>query len=82
MSRVETNRSSFHDLWGARPFQPFAINFENGDRLILEHPENVAFDFRENGRDAFIILTNKVRYFSSFSTITSLAILDTAEIAA
>ena len=82
MSRSETNRSLFHDLWGNRPFRAFAINFENGDRVVVEHPENVAFDFRKNGQDDFVLRNDKLRYFATFSAITSLAILDEAEVAA
>ena len=82
MSRVETNRTQLQVLWGKRPFEPFAIDLENGDRAVVEHPENLAFDPNENGRDGFVLLSAKIRYFSSFSAVTSLAILDDAEVAA
>ena len=82
MSRVENNRVQLQVLWGNRPFEPFAINLENGDRAVVEHPENLAFDPTENGRDGFVLLSAKSRYFSSFAAVTSLAILDDAEVAA
>lgn len=31
-------------LQNQRPFHPFALLMENGDRVIVEHPENLAFD--------------------------------------
>ena len=82
MNRVETNRAQMKHLYNCRPFQNFAINLENGDRVVVEHPENLAFDPNDGGRDGFILLTAQIRYYSTFSSITSLAVLDDAKIAA
>ena len=54
---------------------------ENGDRIIVEHPENIAFDPRTNGRDDFYLISERVRYWSGFSAITSIAVLDRGELA-
>ena len=82
MSRVETIRARMKHLYNDRPFRTFAINLENGDRVIVEHPENLAFDPTAGGRDGFILLTAQIRYYSTFSSITSLAVLDDAAVAA
>ena len=36
-------------LLRAVPFRPFVICLENGDRILIEHPENIAFDPGTNG---------------------------------
>jgi hypothetical protein len=44
MPRVEVIRSEVQRLLRAVPFHRFALNMENGDRVVIEHPENIAFD--------------------------------------
>jgi hypothetical protein len=44
MPRTEVIRSEVQRLIRAVPFRPFALNLENGDRALITHPENIAFD--------------------------------------
>jgi hypothetical protein len=57
---------------------------ENGDRVIIEHPENIAFDPTEPegtaGSEDFYVISNKLRLFSTFSAVTNVALLDRGEI--
>lgn len=40
--RTEVRRSQILRLLERRPFMPFELNIENGDRIVVEHPENLA----------------------------------------
>jgi hypothetical protein len=40
MPRLESLRNEIHRLIRAAPFRSSAITLENGDRAIIEHPEN------------------------------------------
>ena len=37
-------RAEVQRLFRQVPFRPFVLNLENGDRITIEHPENIAFD--------------------------------------
>jgi len=56
---------------------------ENGDRIIIEHPENIAFDPAakpgKNGAEEFYVISKKLRLFSTFNAVTSVAVLDRGE---
>jgi hypothetical protein len=82
MPRVEAIRSEIKRLIKASPFQQFAIRLENGDQVLIEHPENIAFDPGSNGdpgSDEFYVLSRRIRLFSSFSAVTSVALVDRGE---
>ncbi len=80
MHRVQTIRIEVQRLLRAAPFRPFALSLENGDRVIIEHPENIAFDPTANGdgpgSGEFYVLTKSLRVFSTFSAVTSVALVD------
>ena len=80
MSRLATIREVIVDNYSRRPFRPFAVNFENGDRVIVEHPENIAFHVTQPNRDYIFILSEKLRYSGPMSAITTVAELDTGEL--
>ena len=80
MPRTEAHRLSVRQLVQQRPFQPFALNMENGDRIIVEHPENIAFDVRDNGRDSLSVISERLQYLSTFSAVTSVALIDKGEL--
>lgn len=82
MIRTDYHREQVQQLVRKTPYEAFALNMENGDRIIVEHPENIAFDPRPNGRDDFYVISEKIRYWSGFSAVTSIAILDRGELAA
>jgi len=67
-------------MLAAVPFRPFAISLENGDRVIAEHPENIAFDPTVNGDNAgsahFSVIGNNLFVLSTFDAITSVTQVD------
>ena len=80
--RTEVIQTAIRDLLRQVPFQPFALNMENGDRIVIEHPENIAFDPGDNGaprRSNFSVISQHVVFFSSFDAVTSVALLDTGK---
>lgn len=48
MTRVETMRNEILCLCEKRPFSPFEIKIENGDRVVIEHPENILLGPRDS----------------------------------
>jgi hypothetical protein len=84
MTRVDTIRSEIHHLVRTTPFRPFALNLENGDRALIVHPENIAFDpgAKEStkGWDELYVIANGVRVFSSFGAVTSVGLVDSGEL--
>lgn len=81
--RVEIIKAEVQRLLRQVPFRQFALNLENGDRVIIEHPENIAFDpvgKNGSGRSTeFHVISSDLRYVSTFEAVTSVATLDTAE---
>ena len=41
MMRSKTMRNELIRMLRQQPYQPVEINIENGDRLVVEHPENI-----------------------------------------
>ena len=80
MPRVNAVRAEVQRLIHSVPFHPFALALENGDRVIIEHPENIAFDpGPSNGAaasDDFYVISGHLRLFSTFAAVTSVALLD------
>lgn len=74
--RTAMIRPEIQRLLGSRPFRPFALLLENGDRVIIEHPENIAFDPTTTGSSDFYVITGKLRMFSTFEAVTSVTLLD------
>lgn len=55
---------------------------ENGDRIVIEHPENIAFDPRLNGSPGsnnFYVISERLRVFGTFEAVTSVALIDTGD---
>lgn len=44
MTRVESIRGQINTLVKATPFRPFVLILESGQQVIIEHPENIAFN--------------------------------------
>lgn len=80
MTRVEIIRSEVRRLIKAAPFRPFDLSMENGDRIVIEHPENIAFDpgstNGKTGSEEFYVISSQLRVFSNFGAVTSVAVLD------
>jgi hypothetical protein len=73
-TRTATIRSRIQDLLRQHPFRPFMINMENGDRISVEHPENIAF-YPGNGNSAggsndFYAITSGLWYYGTFDAVT------------
>lgn len=74
--RTKLVRPEVQRLLGQRPFRPFALLLENGDRVIIEHPENIAFDPTAEGPADFYVISGRLRLFSTFEAVTSVTLVD------
>jgi len=77
--RTEVVRGQIQELLRTVPFRPFVIVLESGDRLPIGHPKNIAFDPGSNGvkpSEDFYVLTGRLRMFSTFDAVASVALLD------
>jgi len=70
-------RTEVQRLLNQRPFRPFVLLMENGDRVVIEHPENIAFDPVAEGVGDFYVITGPLRLFSTFEAVTSVTLRDT-----
>jgi hypothetical protein len=54
-----------------------AAPLESGDRVMIEHPENIAFDpeTREGDGELYVI-SGKLRLFSTFGAVSSVPLAD------
>ena len=80
--RTQTVRGEVQRLIHQRPFKPFVLNLENGDRIPIGHPENIAFDPGENGSsgsDDFYVVSGRVRIHSVFEAVTSVGSAESVE---
>ena len=73
--KTELVRSEVQRLIRQSPFRPFAITLLGGERAIIEHPENVAFDPRPGSSFDFYILSGSLRLFSTFQDVSSVTML-------
>ena len=72
--RIEETRAELQRFVNQRPFQRFIINLENGDRLTVDHPENMAFDPTESGQTRFYLITGNLSCFGTLESAHSPAI--------
>ena len=77
--RSDEIRTELRRLVNQRPFQRFVINFENGDRPVVEHPENVAFDPSAGGSIRLYLITGNLTLHSTFDAVTSLVLQDSGQ---
>jgi hypothetical protein len=76
--RTEVVRAEVQRLLHQVPFRPFALSMENGDRIVIEHPENIAFDPAADDSRAstdFYVISGRLRVFSTFEVATSVALV-------
>jgi hypothetical protein len=73
---IEHNRAEIIHLVRARPFQNFILQMVGGERIMIEHPENIAFDPTPGGNSKFYVIGGQIRYFGNFEAISSIATLD------
>jgi hypothetical protein len=76
--RSEAKRSEIQRLIRATPFRRFVLILESGDRVLIEHLENIAFnpEAKEPGGDEFYVITGRLRLFSTFGAVASIAMAD------
>lgn len=74
--RSAATRAKIEHFINDTPFRPFVVSLENGQTISIEHPENVAFDPGENGSEDFYVLAKGLHLHSTFSAVTSIALLD------
>ena len=77
--RTEVVRSEVQRLLRQAPFRPFVLTLENGQNITIEHPENIAIDPAANGSAGspeFYVITGRLRMFSTFDAVASVALLD------
>ena len=83
MTRLETMREDVQRLVRAKPFEPFVMTLESGQSVLIEHPENIAFDPTakpdQQRANQFYVVTQQVRLFSHFDMITSITTADRGE---
>ena len=77
--RIEETRAEFLRLVHQQPFQQFVVSLENGDRLVVEHPENIAFDLVKNGHSRFYVITRNLSCGANFDAVTSVVHEDIGE---
>ena len=78
-SRVDPFRVAA--ITAANPLPPVRIHLVGGERAVIEHPENVAFDPRPGSSSDFYVLTGNLRLFSTFAAVSSLAMLSGSQAA-
>jgi hypothetical protein len=82
MPRIESIRSEIQRLIRVVPFRKFVLSMENGERAVIEHPENIAFDPAPNGPDDFYVVTGKLRLVSTFGAVSGIIFADRDDVAA
>jgi len=80
--RLETIRSQVQRLIHIVPFRRFVLTLENGERAVIKHPENIAFDLKTGGADDFYIVTGKLRMVSTFGAVAAVIFADHDDAAA
>lgn len=71
--RTEAVRTEVQRMVRHVPFRAFTIAMEDGTRIRIEHPENIAFDPVNNGSGGsldFTIHSETVRYYGTFDAVT------------
>lgn len=73
--RGEPMRAEVLRLIRERPFRPFVLKMENGDRIPIGHPENIAFDpgdEHNGGSVDFHVVAGRLRAVGTFDAITTI----------
>ena len=78
--RTQVMRAEVHRLLQQVPFRPFVLTLENGETVLIDHPENIAFDpavdNSGNGSADFYVISGGLRLFSTFGAVTSATLAD------
>jgi hypothetical protein len=77
--RAVAVRAEVERLLHQVPYRPFLLALENGERVVIEHPENIAFDPGPTGSPNFYVLSGRLRLYSTFEGVSNVAMLEPAE---
>jgi hypothetical protein len=76
--RGDTIRSDVIRMVRQAPYRPFVLSMENGGRVTVGHPENIAFNPQGESWD-FYVISGRVRLFGTFDAVSSVATADSVE---
>lgn len=76
--RTDAVRDEVTRLVRMVPFRPFVLSMENGDRVTVGHPENIAFDPEGKSAD-FYVISAGIRLFGTFAAVSNVATIDSIE---
>ena len=78
--RTDIIRGEIRRMLKQSPFRAFVLNLENGDKITIEHPENIAFDPGINGTASgsqdFYVISRALRFFGSFEAVSGIVLLE------
>ena len=78
--RTQTVRDEIIANLHRTPFEPFVIGLESGERVAVEHPENVAYnptaDVESKPGRRLVIVAGEVSMFTTFDAVTSITFID------
>lgn len=78
--RMRTIRDEVRQMVRAVPFRPFMLLMENGERVPVANPENIALNAGNEdgsgGSPFFDVIGERLRIASTFDAVTSIASLD------
>lgn len=76
--RADAVRAEVIRMVRGAPFRPFILSTENGDRVTIGHPENIAFEPEGEATD-FYVVAGGVRLYGTFEAVSSVATADSIE---
>jgi hypothetical protein len=81
--RSTANKARVQKLLRAVPFRPFVLEMDSGSRILVEHPENVAFVPNPGASpelsEHFYVTTTRVELHSTFDAITNVVLRNRGE---
>ena len=81
--RTETVREEIKNFLQRRPFAPFVVSLESGGGILIEHPENIAYNPVADPATApggrLVIVAGEYSMFTTFDAVTSMTYRDTGD---
>ena len=74
-------RAEIQRLVQERPFRRSLLTLESGHQVVIEHPENIAFnpsDGTTEGSRDFYVISGSHRVYGTFEAVTSITTMDVA----
>ena len=84
MTKAEIHRQAVTELVRRVPFHPFFLALEDGNRLTVNHPENIAFgagDDDQPGTLGFYVVAGGNFMRSTFDAVTTIVESDVGQVA-